>query len=393
MKILLRAPLLTNSGYGVHSRQVFEWLSEKKDVELHVECLNWGMTPWIVNKDHEAGLIGKIMECSRELTPPYDMTFQLQLPDEWDPRLGKINIGMSAVVETDCCNPRWIDACNNMDHIIVPSKFTKNVLKRSGILKTEVSVIPEWYNTFIDEETRIDDISNELNKIKTGFNFLIISQLNSTNALDDRKNIFNTIKWLCEEFKADSNVGIILKTNSGKGTTIDKKITKNILTQMLSAIKKKNFPKVYLVHGNMKKEEVADFYKREDVKCYVSATRGEGYGLPLVDAAAAGIPVIATNWSGHLDFLKDKFTKVNYSMTTIRKEKVDNRIFLDGFRWAEPDENDFKHKVREIYKNFQEKKEIANLLKIETNYNFSKPSIQKQYDKFYKKILSEKEIK
>jgi glycosyltransferase involved in cell wall biosynthesis len=391
LKVLLRAPLLTNSGYGVHSRQVFEWLNEKKDIDLHVECLNWGMTPWIVNKDHEAGLIGKIMECSKPLTPPYDISFQLQLPDEWDTRLGKINIGMSAVVETDRCNPRWVEACNNMDHVIVPSNFTKAVLKRSGMLKTKVTVIPEWYNTFIDDETQTINDNKELNKIKTDFNFLIISQLNSTNAQDDRKNIFNTIKWLCEEFRGDSSVGIILKTNSGKGTTIDKKITKNILAQMLKAVKKKNFPKVYLVHGNMKREEVASFYKRKDVKCYVSATRGEGYGLPLVDAAAAGIPVIATNWSGHLDFLKDKFTKINYTLTPIRKEKIDNRIFLEGFRWAEPDENDFKQKVRKIYNNFHETQEIANLLKIETNYNFSKIAIQEVYNQFYKNLLNKKE--
>ena len=378
MKILLRAPLLTTSGYGVHSRQVFKWLLTK-NIDFDVECLNWGMTPWMISHELEDGLVSEIMNRSKKLTPPYDMTFQLQLPDEWDPKLGKINVGMSAVVETDRCNPKWIDSCNKMDHIIVPSTFTKNVLKRSGLCTTNITVIPEWFNVNIVKNS-LDDI--EL-RLKTDFNFLLISQLNGNNPEDDRKNIFNTIKWICEEFKDNQNVGIVLKTNMGKGTTIDKKMTKNMLKQMISAIGKKEFPKIYLIHGNMKSEEVANIYKNKKIKCLVSATRGEGYGLPLVDAAAAGIPVVATNWSGHLDFLKDKFLKVNYQLGTIRKEKADNRIFFEGFRWAYPDEKSFKEKISYAYNNYEKVKNNALELKSEVLDNFSESAVKNNYDKLF----------
>ena len=89
-KVLLRAPVLTQSGYGVHARQVFSWLSHKQDVDLTVQLLPWGDTPWFLNKDSN-DLIGKIMECSRPTTDA-DITFQLQLPNEWDPKLGKFNV-------------------------------------------------------------------------------------------------------------------------------------------------------------------------------------------------------------------------------------------------------------------------------------------------------------
>ena len=131
MKVLLRAPLLTNSGYGVHSRQIFNWLYNRKDVELTTECLQWGSTSWIIDQERENGLIGKIMSCSKPLeVGEYDISFQVQLPDEWDEKLAKKNIGVTAAVETDKCNPDWLNHCNKMDRVIVPSTFTKNVLKR-----------------------------------------------------------------------------------------------------------------------------------------------------------------------------------------------------------------------------------------------------------------------
>ena len=61
-KVLLRAPLLTNSGYGVHSRQIFEWLNNRDDVDLTVECLNWGLTSWVLNQERDDGIIGEIIK-------------------------------------------------------------------------------------------------------------------------------------------------------------------------------------------------------------------------------------------------------------------------------------------------------------------------------------------
>ncbi len=66
-KVLLRAPLLTNSGYGVHSRQVFEWLLEK-DIELDVECLKWGNTPWLLD-DENNRIVKEVMLRSKKLSP------------------------------------------------------------------------------------------------------------------------------------------------------------------------------------------------------------------------------------------------------------------------------------------------------------------------------------
>ena len=159
-KVTLRAPLLTNSGYGVHSRQIFEWLYEKSDIDLRVDCLRWGHTPWLVDPDALGGLVGKIMSRAQpfEKNELADVSYQVQLPNEWDPKLARRNIGISAFVETDRCNPAWIECCNKMDLVVAPSSFTKQVATTTGIIEKPFHVIPEWYNHAILSKSNSDKI-------------------------------------------------------------------------------------------------------------------------------------------------------------------------------------------------------------------------------------------
>jgi glycosyltransferase involved in cell wall biosynthesis len=391
MKVLLRAPLLTNSGYGVHSRQLFYWLYNKKDIELTVECLQWGRTSWLLDSEYDNGIVGKIMERSKPITQgKYDVSFQVQLPDEWDTNLANKNIGVTAAVESDKCNPKWVDCCNKMDHIVVPSTFTKNVIKRSGMLTTKISVIEEWFNGRITSKSSISKALENKNfkKIDTPFNFLVIGQLTGQAREDDRKNLLNTLSWLCEEFKDNKDVGIVLKTNFGKGTHIDKSIVKKYFKDNLKSIKQTEFPKIHLIHGNLSSEEIAALYQHNKVKAYALATRGEGYGLPYIEAAASGLPIIATNWSGHLQFLeKDYFYPVDYTLIDVAKSKIDNRIFVEGVKWADPSKKDFMVKAREVYENYSKAKDKSKALKKNILHNYNATAICKKYDKLFEEII------
>jgi glycosyltransferase involved in cell wall biosynthesis len=381
MKVLLRAPLLTLSGYGIHSRQVFEWLESLPGIELSVEILQWGATPWLLSHETDNGIVGRIMSKSKEiLKGTYDYTFQVQLPDEWDETLGKRNIGISAFVETDRCSSKWIDKCNKMDAIIVPSTFTKTVALRSGVMTTPIHVVPEWYNEHIDNS----DLKPTKLNLKSKFNFLMVGTITSQNADDDRKNIFHGIKWFCEQFKDDKKVSLVLKTSFGKGTKIDRKITTNIIKQVLQQVRPGKFPKVNLIHGGMTQEEIAGVYRNKKIHGLISPTRGEGYGLPLVEAAAEGLPIVATGWSGHNEFLqKDKYLAVDYSLEPISKNKIDNRVFVEGTRWAKVSENDFKRKIQDLRDNYdlhvKNSVELQSVIKSE----FSKSSVIEKYNKFF----------
>jgi len=374
---VLRAPLLSVSGYGEHSRQIFKVLKNIPNIEIKTQVLQWGNTAWVINPDGFNSLAGEVMSKSTPVNEGFDVSLQVQLPDEWSSNLAKFNIGITAGVETDKCNPAWIDSINKMDLVIVPTTHVRDTFLRSGDIKTKIIIIPEWYQETLDQEP-IEKITSI--DFETKFNFLMISQLTSLDDVGDRKNIFNTLKWFCETFQDDKDVGLILKTNLGRGTHIDRQNVHGTIESFLNKVRKSKYPKIHIVHGNMSDHEVTSLYRHTSVKGFISLTRGEGFGLPILDATIAGLPVITTNWSGHLDFMKlGKFIAVDYDLIEVPQTKIDGRIFVNQVKWANPKELDFKKRLTKFRSSYETPREWAKDLSKLCREKFSRKAIEKMY--------------
>jgi len=385
--ILLRGPFLTSSGYGVHSRQIARhFLENYKDCNIKIEPLNWGLTSWKINPEDEDGLIGKIMSRTGDkFSGKPDLSVQIQLPNEWDSNLAKVNVGVTAGIETDKCNPSWIECINKMNAVIVPSKHVKDTFENtSKNITTPIEIIPEsFHDSFLGEPK---DLNLDLN---TNFNFLLVGQLTAQTPEEDRKNTFYAIKWFCEQFKERKDVGLIVKTNRGRNTTLDYKVVLNMFTKLIREVRVGDYPKIHFLHGNLSTPQMNSLYRDQSIKALLAPTKGEGYGLPILESAVCGLPVIATNWSGHLDFMKlGKFISLDYSLIPISQQRTDNNIFIEGSKWAMPYEEDFKRKIEKFVKKGDSipKKWALDLAeKLKENYSHQK--ISKIYLEFFKEYL------
>ena len=404
--VLFKAPVLTQSGYGVHARQVARALLEladKGEIDLYIEPVRWGNTPWLLASDGLDGLIGRIRRYVRPQETSagrvkFTATVQLVLPNEWTPIPGAVNIGLTAAVESDRMNPLWLPAVNSMDLVIVPSKHIEGVIRSAGDVTTQLIVVPESYpQVFNDSPVSIScqsAIADALDKLDTKFNFLVVGQMTSSTPQLDRKNILGTVKTICDAFRSDSDVGIVLKTNSGRGTLIDRKNTTDRLTVFLRDVRRGPTPRVHLIHGDISERDVATLYTHPSIKAFVSLTRGEGFGLPILEAAASKLPVIATDWGGHLDFMNmGRFIKVKYALHAVPDAKVDRaedpkaNIWIAGSRWAQPDESNAITALKRFRTSPDIPKMWAEELSREVRYNNGPGVITAVYVKLFEQWI------
>ena len=397
IKVLLEAPILTQSGYGEHARLVYKSLSQREDVDIYINSLIWGKTPLIMeNKDKFFQKINSdiykmqdyVNSCKEKGSQlQFDMQVHVGIPSEFKKR-APYSVHITAGIETDRVSANWLINCNKgIDKVIVPSLHSKNGFlntryevenrqtKESTILYCNplVEVVP--YPVKQVEPVDLDFITD------TDFNFLSIAMLGP------RKNIQNMIKWFCEEFK-DDNVGLILKTSIASGGPIDKEATVRRIQEAIPAGEKKC--KIYLLHGNLNESEIHSLYSRRDVHCYLTTTHGEGFGLPIFEAAYNGIPVIATDWSAHVEFLtasiqekndiqiKKLFSPLDYDLNPIPTSAVWKDILEEGSRWAYPKEDSFKSQVRKVYEDYETHKNWAKMLKVKLLHDYSEEKILKR---------------
>ena len=357
-KILLKAPILTRSGYGEQSRFALRALRSRPDLfDIHIHPLTWGMTSWLSETSEERKFIdASIEKCIHYIQSDgvYDMTLQVSIPNEWE-RLAPVNIGYTAGIETTKVAHEWLTKGNEMEKIIVVSDHAKQIYERTmyealdqetgepiSELKLETKVETVNYPVKVYDE--LPELELDL---KHDFNFVCVAQWGP------RKNLMNTIKWFVEEFN-DEEVGLVLKTNYAKNSLIDREYMNSMISNALSTYGSDRKCKIYLLHGDMTDAEMHAIYKHPKVKAAVSFTHGEGFGLPLFEAAYMGTPVIAPGWSGQNDFLYDNkanenFYNVAFDICSVPEEVLWEGVLIKDSGWAFPRETSAKEQMRRCY--------------------------------------------
>ena len=160
---------------------------------------------------------------------------------------------------------------------------------------------------------------------------------------------------------------MILKTNSATFSIIDKESCLLRINKIKSHFPKDwDLPNIYLLHGSMSSEEMNKLYNHPKVKCFVSLTHGEGFGRPLLEASMVGLPVIASGWSGQMDFLdKENSILLGGKMVQVPKSQVWKDIIVKESKWFDVDETQSYKALNHCFKNYDGVKNAAlNLMKI-----------------------------
>jgi len=390
--LVFQSPCFTRSGYGDHSRDLLKSLRKMDKYDIKIIPLRWGNTPQN-NVDGESDFGRWMLErVITEVSDKPDIFIQVSVANEFSAK-GGYNIGITAGVETTICPKDFIDGCNNMDLIIVPSNFTRQNIggtvyqqkdNETGEIVGEIKVTKPIEVLFEGVDTEIfskGSGKDVLENVKENFNFLIVGHWLKGDLGQDRKDIGMAIKTFATVFQympKDKRPGLIVKTSHAGFSVIDREGTREKLEGVLKTFGDK-CPSVYLIHGDMEETDMSNLYHHPKVKAMISFAKGEGYGRPMAEFTLTGKPIIASGWSGQLDFLPaENAVLLEGSLTPVHESAADQFCMKEA-QWFTANYSAAANKLYDVYNNYDTYSKKSEGLKTNTLDNFT---LDKMNDRF-----------
>lgn len=400
---VVRAPCTTRSGYGDMSRDIIRHLIEYNKFDVKVISVNWGETPMNAldeNNPKDKMILDRIVT---SLNKQPELFVTITIPSEFEP-LGKYNIGITAGIETTLVAPQWVESCNKMNVVFAISEHAKNVIASSKYgkqnergqalgtleLTTPIEVLPNCIDQSIFKKLEyeadvVSSIKNLLNTIPEKFCYLFVGHWLRGDLGEDRKNVGLLVKIFLETFKQVKDVAppaLILKTSGGNFSILDKREILNKIQMIRNSVQLtdgQSMPNVYVLHGELTDEEMNSLYNHPKVKAHISLTKGEGFGRPLLEASISGKPVIASGWSGHMDFLNaEDSILVGGELKQLHPSSVWDNILIKESSWFYPDIQQCANALAAVLMDYETFRKKAHKLGKENFRKFSYQAIQKK---------------
>ena len=402
--LVLSAPVFNRSGYGDLSTDIARCLVRSDRYDVKIMLQRWGQCQCKHFEDElkypiDKEIYGKILKEPLQAQP--EIYMQITIPNEFlltQPgtqttppsyaRLGKVNIGVTAGIETDIASGEFVEGVNRMDLTIVTSKFVKDVFMNTKLKKrmpdgTEVPVsvnkpmeVCFWgANTDIYKKTdeHVKSVDEEMDKIPEDFAFLFVGQWTSLQLYNDRKDITKLIETFIKAFqKSNKKPCLILKTSGMNFSVMDR----YRMLQLIHEVQKQftgEIPNVYLLHGELDDYEMNALFNHPKVKCHVSFTHGEGFGHPLLLQTLSGKPLFVSDWSGHKDFLNPQYANLLPGNLEVVPPNCTNQWMVKGSKWFNVSYSIAEEKFKGIFMNYEKEKfhKNAEALRKENSEKFS----------------------
>ncbi|HMD96031.1 MAG TPA: glycosyltransferase [Terriglobia bacterium] len=248
--------------------------------------------------------------------------------------------------ETDRIPDGWAERCNAMDEVWVPCEFNRNTFASAGVDPDKLRVVHEGLDAQVFRPGMQPlDIPH-----RRGFNFLSVFDLH------DRKGFDLLLKAYLREFKPDEDVTLILKVSQHCGQLADAEAQLTyFIEKEVGLTLEKSPPVIMLKKEFLSQANMARLYAAADA--FVLPTHGEGCGRPFLEALACEVPVIATRWSGQLDFLNDENSYL-IDIEGLVPASTEFESFA-GHLWAQPSVEHLRQLMRDVYSHPEEARDRA----------------------------------
>jgi len=303
LPILVDGNFYYDGSFGVVARNTAMAL-EKAGAD--VICRGWK------EGNHERPLHPSI---SKNIGKPFDtrnfVYLRISHPDSFNICSGKYNIGLGVTEERVVTDKKWVDYSNHCCHQVwVPSEFVKKSFEAAGIKNVVVVHHPIHGQRFSPMATPYDYKTDD-------FKFLFVGVAQHRKGIDILNDAFH------EEFDGEKAKLFIKTFDWGHAEIYES-------------------DNVKVIHDDFTDDEMPSLYTGAD--CFVLPSRSEGFGLPALEAMACGCPVIATNYSGLLEFCNDD------NSWLIDVESYQEPIFGQGKPFgAKPSKNHLKELMRKVF--------------------------------------------
>lgn len=335
VQVVWNAPIFDPSGYADEARQFVLGL-HTLGVPVRIVPISWNTATAELPAKDTAALQG-LAEVSLDRTRGPVVGVSHIFPPHFQ-RMPEANYHVGRTMfETDRIPPDWVAACNRMDEVWVPSDFNIDTFATAGVIREKLVKIPGG----IDPRPFRLDVPPIALEGGRGFNFLSVFDWTL------RKGWDVLLRAFVEEFSRDEDVALILKVWSSSGWPLARLREQATAVLRASGLADSLPPSVLFLESNLPAGRLPGLYRAANA--YVSPTRGEGWGRPFMEAMLMALPVIATRWSGHLEFMDDDTAfLIDCAVVPVEEPACREVPYFRGHRWAQPSISHLRGLMRQV---------------------------------------------